>query len=254
MVISSPPPSLPVAVIELATDLFARQYGLSGPEIHRAFAQHTDVLGTYPMADKPSRWQIFQRAMDSLDENAQRLVLYELLDREWPNLDTGDLDKLRQRLASGTRHTASQLGERLERLDWAAVDRAWKDAIELVDRNPEGAIRAARTFVESVCKHVCDERGEPYPEGGDLSRLYKAAARSLGVAPDQHSEKVIKQILSGAATVVDGLASLRNSMSDAHGRGKSGSRPGPRHARLAVNMAFGLATFLVDTHVEKPAV
>jgi hypothetical protein len=44
---------------------------------------------------------------------------------------------------------------------------------------------------------------------------------------------------------------LRNKLSDAHGRGKAGGRPKPRHASLAVNMAGALATFLVETHIEK---
>ena len=244
--------SLPAAAVELATDLFARQYGLSGPEIHRVFAPYTDVLGTYPMQDKPSRWVIFQRGMDALDEEGQRAVLAELLEREWSALEANSLDRLRQLLAGGARHSSAQLRDRLAKLDWTAVDRSWKDGIDLVATNPEGAIRAARTALESVCKHICEERGENYPDGGDLSRLYKAAARSLDVAPDQHAEQIIKQILSGAASTVDGLAGLRNALSDAHGRGKAGVRPAPRHARLAVNMAFAVATFLIDTHVEKP--
>ncbi len=94
--------SVPVAAVELATDLFARKYGMSGPEIHRAFAPHTDALGTYPMPDGPSRWKIFQRGLEPLDDTGKRLVLEELLDREWPSLEPADLDKLRQLLASGT--------------------------------------------------------------------------------------------------------------------------------------------------------
>ena len=153
-----------------------------------------------------------------------------LLEREWPALDPNELDRLRQLLAGGAHRSSQQLGDRLAQLDWAAVDRSWKTAIDLVSTNPEGAIRAACTSLESVCKHICEERGHDYPEGGDLSRLYKAAARSLDLAPDQHSEQVVKQILSGAGTVVEGLASLRNALSDAHGSGKADVRPSPRHA------------------------
>lgn len=91
------------------------------------------------------------------------------------------------------------------------------------------------------------QRGVSYDEGADLSRLYKTAARALQVAPEQ----IIKQILSGVATVVEGLAGLRNSLSDAHGRGKKAARPAPRHAKLAVNPAFAVAGFLIDSHVEK---
>ncbi|MBX7071246.1 MAG: abortive infection family protein [Microthrixaceae bacterium] len=64
-------------------------------------------------------------------------------------------------------------------------------------------------------------------EIGTISRLYKAAASALQIAPDQHSEQVIEQILSGVGTVVSGLAALRNSLSDAHGRGKRDVRPAP---------------------------
>lgn len=93
----------------------------------------------------------------------------------------------------------------------------------------------------------------PYENGWDLSRLYKAAAAAMEIAPDQHSEQVIKQILSGVTTVVAGIGSLRNSLSDAHGRGKGAVRPAPRHAKLAVNSGFAVAGFLIDTHVEKPS-
>ncbi|MTB89671.1 abortive infection family protein [Aeromicrobium senzhongii] len=40
-------------------------------------------------------------------------------------------------------------------------------------------------------------------------------------------------------------------MSDAHGKSKRAVAPGPRHARFAVTMAFGVAQFLVDTHLAK---
>ncbi|HEX7131358.1 MAG TPA: abortive infection family protein [Iamia sp.] len=244
---------LSMAAVELATELFARQYGLSGPEIHSVFAPFTDVLGPYPMEDKPSRWKIFQRGLEALTTDDQQRLLTDLLEREWPALDAAELDKLREMLASGAQISSRQLGERVDLLNWAGVERSWRDALDLVARNPDGAIRAARTTLESVCKHVCDERNAEYPAGGDLPKLYKAAASALTLAPDQHSEQVIKQVLSGAATVVGGLAAMRNALSDAHGAGKVHVRPGPRHARLAVNMAFGLATFLIDTHMEKAA-
>jgi hypothetical protein len=89
----------------------------------------------------------------------------------------------------------------------------------------DGAITAARTMLESVYKHICDERGMTYESGWDLNRLYKAAASAMSIAPDQHSEQVIKQILSGVTSVVGDLADLRNSMSDAHGRGKRSVGP-----------------------------
>jgi hypothetical protein len=47
--------------------------------------------------------------------------------------------------------------------------------------------------------------------------------------------------------VVNGLASVRNRLSDAHGQGRKPVRPASRHAELAVNLAGTMALFLVAT-------
>jgi hypothetical protein len=47
--------------------------------------------------------------------------------------------------------------------------------------------------------------------------------------------------------VVNELGSLRNRLGDAHGKGKGGVRPAPRHSELAVNLAGSIALFLVET-------
>lgn len=162
------------------------------------------------------------------------------------------LQRFRSQRGTHASPGAALVGDRLLDLtDWEAVQRAWKAALEKVVSDPEGAITASRTMLESICKRICDERGVTYEASWDLSKLYKAAARSMDIAPDQHAEQVIKQILSGVTSVVEGLAALRNSLSDAHGRGKQSVRPAPRHAKLAVNSAFAVGGFLIDTHVEK---
>ena len=153
--------------------------------------------------------------------------------------------------------TLTAIGAAAERLagltDWKSVQDSWRQALDKIHTDPEGAITATRTLLESTCKHICDERGVSYENNWDLSRLYKATAGAMEIAPDQHSEQVIKQILSGVSTVVTGLGSLRNSLSDAHGRGKRAVRPAPRHAKLAVNAGFAVAGFLIDTHIERPS-
>jgi len=112
----------------------------------------------------------------------------------------------------------------------------------------------ARTLLETVCKRVLDERNETYDDRADLPDLYKAVATSLNLAPDQHTEAPIKAILGSAMNLVNGLGTLRNRLSDSHGRGgKIPVKPSQRHASLAVNMAGALAAFIVETHQEKAA-
>lgn len=139
------------------------------------------------------------------------------------------------------------ISQKVETVDASHVHAAWSKALERRSSDPEGAITSARTLIESVCKHILDESGIAYDDGADLPKLYKQTAETLKLAPSQHTEQVFRQILGGCTAIVDGLGSLRNRLSDAHGKGKIGKKPSPRHADLAVNLSGALATYLLAT-------
>lgn len=141
----------------------------------------------------------------------------------------------------------------LEKLDEAHVRRIWERAIDRRESDPEGAIIAARTLLESVCKHILDDAKVTYAEKDDLPKLYGLASKELRLAPGQHEEPIFKQILGGCHAVVEGLGSMRNKLGDAHGKGKKAVKPAARHAALAVNLAGAMAMFLVETWATKRA-
>jgi hypothetical protein len=124
--------------------------------------------------------------------------------------------------------------------------------IQRIAKDPEGAITASRTLLETVLKHILDDRKLSYDHDHiDLPELFKKVQTELGLAPEQHQEQIFKQILGGCSGVVNGLGSLRNMLGDAHGSGTSRIRPLPRHARLAINLAGSMALFLTETHNAK---
>lgn len=127
------------------------------------------------------------------------------------------------------------------------INDQWQKALGRVHRDPEGAITSARTLIETVCKHILDSAGQPFDDNGDVARLYKTAAKSLNLSPDQHAATNFKQILSGASAIVDGLAGLRNTLGDAHGKSHSTGKPAARHAELAVNISGAMSQFLLQT-------
>lgn len=139
------------------------------------------------------------------------------------------------------------VSNKLETFDAEGVHTVWAKALERRISDPEGAITVARTLLETVCKRILDLSGKTYTDKEDLPKLYSMVAQALNLAPNQHSEEPIKAILGGAMNVVNGIGTLRNRLSDAHGRGGAPVKPAPRHATLAVNMAGTLATFLVET-------
>jgi len=143
--------------------------------------------------------------------------------------------------------TEENVSKAIAKLDSEHVAEAWRKALDRMNDDPEGAITAARTLVESVCKHVLDEGRIDYDEKDDLPKLYGLTAELLNLSPSQHTEQIFKQILGGCKSVVEGLGALRNKLSDAHGKGKKAPKPSPRHAELAVNLAGSMATFIVST-------
>jgi hypothetical protein len=140
----------------------------------------------------------------------------------------------------------------MEKFDAESVHTIWARAMERREADPEGAITLSRTLLETVCKHILDERAVAYAGDADLPALYKLVAKSLNLAPSQHTESIFKQILGGCTAVVEGLGALRNRLSDAHGQGKRPVKPSSRHAELAVNLAGTVAMFLVSTHQALP--
>jgi hypothetical protein len=139
------------------------------------------------------------------------------------------------------------ISETVQNVSSAYIQEVWKKALERRATDPEGAITAARTLLESVCKHILDAKSVPYDDNADLPKLYTLTSKQLNLSPSQHTEQLFKQILGGCQTVVEGLGALRNRHSDAHGKGVTASRPAARHAELAVNLAGTMATFLLQT-------
>jgi hypothetical protein len=150
-------------------------------------------------------------------------------------------------LESGLTPSDPSTSAALSNVDSDHVRDAWQKALDRRESDPDGAITSARTLIEAVCKHILDETGTPYQDDWQLPQLYSEVAKQLKLSPAQHSEDIFKQILGGCHSVINGMAGLRNRFSDAHGKGKAGVKPAPRHAELAVNLAGSVATFLIAT-------
>ena len=156
--------------------------------------------------------------------------------------------KLLDYLESSTNSPSdSGISNVIARYDAEGVQSAWTKALERRSLDPQGAITAARTLLEEVCKHILDDANQAYKEKWDLPKLYSEASKHLNLAPSQHTEEIFKKILGGCNSVVENLGSLRNKISDAHALGRKIGKPAPRHAALAVNLAGSMAMFLIET-------
>jgi len=110
-----------------------------------------------------------------------------------------------------------------------------------------GAIASAYTLVEHLLKLLLSEtRTEFKQDEGDIRSLYKALRTPLGLDPASDAiAGPLKPILDGFQKLVGGLYEIANKASDRHARRYN---PAGHHAKLAVNAAFALSEFLVESH------
>jgi hypothetical protein len=110
-----------------------------------------------------------------------------------------------------------------------------------------GAIANAYTLVEEFLKQLLRKTSTPFNESeGDIRALYKLVAAPLNLAPKGESlESHLKTILEGLQRQIGGLFEVANKASDRHARRYN---PAPHHAKLAVNVAFTLCEFLLESY------
>lgn len=131
--------------------------------------------------------------------------------------------------------------------DAPAVQAFWAKALERRITDPEGAVTAASTLLEEVCKHIIEDSGAHWEAKWNVPKLYSEVAKVLRLAPSQHQEEVFKTILGNCQSIVQSVGSLRNKGGDAHAGGRSRIPFKPRHAALTVNLAGAMALFLIET-------
>lgn len=144
------------------------------------------------------------------------------------------------------RLTADQLHTQINRIHQA------------VDTDPALAIGTAKELLETACKTILADLGEPAgtPDVGDL---VKAVSKQLKLIPEDVPQQAkgadaIRKTLRSLAATVSGIAEMRNFYGSGHGQDGRARGLTPRHARLAVGAATTLALFLFETHEErKPA-
>jgi hypothetical protein len=73
--------------------------------------------------------------------------------------------------------------EQLARPAYRTHKDLWDKANDRLLDDPEGAITAARSLLESTCKLILGELKVAYSGSSDVPKLYDSVCRALGMAP-----------------------------------------------------------------------
>lgn len=126
----------------------------------------------------------------------------------------------------------------------AITEQVRKASQKIESGDYSGAITNAYTLVEHLLKLLLAETATAFKETeGDIRALYKALQPSLSLDPAK-LEEPLKPIAGGFQSLIGGLYEMANKGSDRHARRFN---PARHHAKLAVNAAFALCDFLVES-------
>jgi hypothetical protein len=154
-------------------------------------------------------------------------------------------------IVTGGLAPSKKLGDLIKGRDMPAIQREFDRAMETVDAKPREAVSAASNILESIFKIYIEDNRLAMPDKQDLQPVFKVVRADLGLDPGSVEDQDLQRIISGLFSVVDGIGALRTHAGSAHSEGRKGYKLEPRHARLAVNAAHTVATFIMESWDKK---
>ena len=133
--------------------------------------------------------------------------------------------------------------------DTENINSSWKKIHLRKNSDPEGAITASKTLLESTIKHILDKLSVNYKEVDELPQLYRDVLKALDLKKSSGMDQVAKQIFSGTVSVVLGVSALRNKLGDAHGKGMERPILDQNYVELTINLACSMSVFLIQSYL-----
>lgn len=127
------------------------------------------------------------------------------------------------------------------------VQRLWTKAKARAIDDPDGAITASKTMLESLCKLILDDLGGTYTNKDDFPLLYRKAVVLLEVSENSQTEPEYRKIMGSCSQIISSISCIRNRESDSHATLKIADAI---QAKFIVNLAGSVAVFLTELRKE----
>jgi hypothetical protein len=257
---------IPVPVIAVVADVLATRYTHSRIDY---FMEAAGVAGLPPCGNKVNKSRAWLRQANQLNPDplaALGKVITELMEVNSSGYasDT-DLDPKRQRVIevlgkhglvyllggiigqSGASVAARTLQEIIRQRDLTGLQAEFDRIYDNLEADPAAAVTASCALLEALFKYYIEEKNLEPPSEQSVKPLWKTIRKDFNFDPVTTEDNDLKTILTGLASIVEGVGSLRTHKGSAHGRGKTVYKLEPRHARLTAHAAFTLASFVLET-------
>ncbi len=243
---------------------------LSGPNLVELFNRH----GSRDVYEQgfPSRWMYTEKKLKILNgTNEIKKILEEIIDSRYfydSGLDINVAVEKVNELLQYDGYKINKIGltykvqsfegieiqpENIEKIENEFItEQVTKCDQKILQEDYDGAITNARTLLEGIIVDILKQYKPEYEHKGDLVAAYKNIKTVLNLDPAaKEYPESIKQLLAGLNSIVNGLSTMRNEMSDAHSRRY---KPEKHHAKLAVNASKTLSEFLIGSFIKQSGI
>ena len=116
--------------------------------------------------------------------------------------------------------------------------------------NYDSVVTKSRTMLEELLIHILEDNQKNVNQNGDLIQYYNAVKNLYGMRQQGNYDQRINALLNGLEKIIQSIAELRNTQSDAHGAGSGRIAIKEREARLIMNSSMVLCEYLISVHQE----
>lgn len=243
--------AIPRNLVDRFAEVFAgANVGFSAREITDYFTRYSNFVKPHDhYAMNPTRKQLFIESCYALNPKQQYYALNDLTWEIKPSRYEYPNETVREKLRLDLHAFISPdpIGIRFSRLRETAFREDWVSCITRLPHDPASTITAARTLLETLLKTIITERGYVADNSGDLGRLLRQAQDAVGF--NRAADQPTHQIISGLASIVNGLATISNVAGDRHGLVAGQSIDDPGLAELCVHAAGTIGLAFIELHL-----
>ena len=117
---------------------------------------------------------------------------------------------------------------------------------DFIERNYDSVVTKSRTLMEEVLVYILEQNNADAPTKGDLKKLYAAVKPLFNMNQKSEFDKRVNELLSGLEKIINSIAEMRNTNSDAHGVGSKRINIRESEAKLIMNSAILYCEYILS--------
>ncbi len=147
---------------------------------------------------------------------------------------------------AGSSIATKTLEDYLKNGDFKSIEVEFERAVSNISTDPHSSITAASAIIESVLKYYIERNNLTMPNRMNIGPLWQTVRQHIPLNRNAQLSDDQNKILTGVTSIIDGVGAFRSHIGSAHGRGSTPPTISVHEARLAINVAHSITTFLMD--------